>query len=94
VLVNRSVARAKSLEDQIRSEGGEASAFGADVTQLEAMEAFAVERYGRLGMTGAIAEPAVRFRGLASLAPSNPPLAPIGRGPATAGELLPPSPVC
>jgi NAD(P)-dependent dehydrogenase (short-subunit alcohol dehydrogenase family) len=51
VLVNRSVARAKSLEDQIRSEGGEAPAFGADVTQPEAMEAmaaFAVERYGRL----------------------------------------------
>ncbi len=51
VLVNRSLERAKALEEAIRSEGGEATAFAADVTQpeaTEAMAAFAVERYGRL----------------------------------------------
>ena len=51
VLVNRSAERAKSLEDRIRSDGGEAATFAADVTQpeaAEAMAAFAVERYGRL----------------------------------------------
>jgi NAD(P)-dependent dehydrogenase (short-subunit alcohol dehydrogenase family) len=51
VLVNRSLERAKALEETIRSEGGEATAFAADVTQpeaTEAMAAFAAERYGRL----------------------------------------------
>jgi NAD(P)-dependent dehydrogenase (short-subunit alcohol dehydrogenase family) len=51
VLVNRDAARAKALEAQIRAEGGEASAFAADVTQpgaAEAMAAFAVDHYGRL----------------------------------------------
>lgn len=51
VLVNRSLERAKALEATIRSEGGEAAAFAADVTEpeaTEAMAAFAVERYGRL----------------------------------------------
>jgi NAD(P)-dependent dehydrogenase (short-subunit alcohol dehydrogenase family) len=51
VLVNRGLERAKALEATIRSEGGEAAAFAADVTAPEATEAlaaFAVERYGRL----------------------------------------------
>ncbi len=51
VLVNRGLERAKALEETIRAEGGEATAFAADVTQpdeTEAMAAFAVERYGRL----------------------------------------------
>jgi len=51
VLVNRDRERAEALEQQIRAEGGEASAFDADVTRpeaAEAMAAFAVERYGRL----------------------------------------------
>ena len=51
VLVNRSLERAKVLEEQIRSEGGEATACPTDITQpeaVEAMAAFAVERYGRL----------------------------------------------
>jgi NAD(P)-dependent dehydrogenase (short-subunit alcohol dehydrogenase family) len=51
VLINRSLERAKALEETIRSEGGEATAFAADVTQpeaTEAMAAFAAERYGRL----------------------------------------------
>ena len=51
VLVNRSLERARALEQTIRAEGGEASALAADVTQpeaTEAMAAFAVERYGRL----------------------------------------------
>ena len=51
VLVNRHAERARLLEDRIRTEGGEATAFGGDVTQpeaTEAMAAFAVERYGRL----------------------------------------------
>jgi NAD(P)-dependent dehydrogenase (short-subunit alcohol dehydrogenase family) len=51
VLVNRGLDRAKALEETIRSEGGEATAFAADVTQpeaTEAMAAFTVERYGRL----------------------------------------------
>ena len=51
VLVNRELERAAALEAHIRAEGGEASAFAADVTQpeaAEAMAAFAVERYGRL----------------------------------------------
>jgi NAD(P)-dependent dehydrogenase (short-subunit alcohol dehydrogenase family) len=51
VLINRTLERAKALEEAIRSEGGEAVAFAADVTRpeaTEAMAAFAVERYGRL----------------------------------------------
>jgi NAD(P)-dependent dehydrogenase (short-subunit alcohol dehydrogenase family) len=51
VLVNRSLNRAKALEETIRSEGGEATAFAGDVTQpdaTEAMAAFAAERYGSL----------------------------------------------
>jgi NAD(P)-dependent dehydrogenase (short-subunit alcohol dehydrogenase family) len=51
VLVNRDLERAQVLEQQIRGEGGDASAFAADITQpeaAEAMAAFAVERYGRL----------------------------------------------
>ena len=51
VLVNRSLQRAKALEETIRSEGGQATAFAADVTQpeaTEAMAALAVELYGRL----------------------------------------------
>ena len=51
VLVNRSLERARALEETIRAEGGEAAAFAADVTQpdaTEAMAAFAAERYGRL----------------------------------------------
>ena len=51
VLVNRGLERATALEATIRSEGGEAAAFAADVTEpeaTEAMAAFAVERYGRL----------------------------------------------
>jgi NAD(P)-dependent dehydrogenase (short-subunit alcohol dehydrogenase family) len=51
VLVNRSLDRAKALEETIRGEGGEAAAFAADVSQVEATEAmaaFAAQRYGRL----------------------------------------------
>jgi NAD(P)-dependent dehydrogenase (short-subunit alcohol dehydrogenase family) len=51
VLVNRNAERAEALAERIRSEGGEAAAFGADVTRAEATEAmaaFAVGRYGRL----------------------------------------------
>lgn len=51
LLVNRSLERAKALEDTIRAEGGEAVAYAADVSRpeaTEAMAAFAVERYGRL----------------------------------------------
>src|SRR5690349_21111768 len=51
VLVNRNRERAEALEAAIRAEGGEASAFAADVTDpdaAEAMAAFAVERYGAL----------------------------------------------
>jgi NAD(P)-dependent dehydrogenase (short-subunit alcohol dehydrogenase family) len=51
VLVNRTLERAKALEEAIRSKGGEATAFAADVTRpeaTEAMAAFAVEHYGRL----------------------------------------------
>jgi NAD(P)-dependent dehydrogenase (short-subunit alcohol dehydrogenase family) len=51
VLVNRNLGRAQALEATIRAEGGEASAFAADVARpdaTEAMAAFAVERYGRL----------------------------------------------
>ena len=51
VLVNRGLERARALEDTIRAEGGEATAFAADVTRPEAtqaMAAFAVARYGRL----------------------------------------------
>ena len=51
ILVNRNLDRAKALEDQIRAEGGDATAFAADITQpeaTEAMAAFAVERHGRL----------------------------------------------
>ena len=51
VLVNRSAERAEALAEHIRSEGGEAAPFAADVTQpdaTQAMAAFAVERFGRL----------------------------------------------
>ena len=51
VLVNRDLARGEALAEQIRADGGEASAFAADVTQqdaAEAMAAFTMERYGRL----------------------------------------------
>jgi NAD(P)-dependent dehydrogenase (short-subunit alcohol dehydrogenase family) len=51
VLVNRDLERAKALEGQIRAEGGDATAFAADVTrpeEAEGMAAFAVERYGHL----------------------------------------------
>jgi NAD(P)-dependent dehydrogenase (short-subunit alcohol dehydrogenase family) len=51
VLVNRNLERAQALEATIRAEGGEASAFAADVSDpaaTEAMAAFAAERYGRL----------------------------------------------
>src|SRR5579862_2476164 len=51
VLVNRDLERAQVLERQIRDEGGDATAFAADVTRPDAAEAtaaFAVERYGRL----------------------------------------------
>jgi NAD(P)-dependent dehydrogenase (short-subunit alcohol dehydrogenase family) len=51
VLVNRSLERASALEETIRAEGGEASAFAADVTDpaaTEAVAAFAIDRYGRL----------------------------------------------
>lgn len=51
VLVNRSPERGQALEAAIRAEGGEATAFSADVTDpdaVEAMAGFAVERYGRL----------------------------------------------
>jgi NAD(P)-dependent dehydrogenase (short-subunit alcohol dehydrogenase family) len=51
VLVNRTLERAKALEEAIRAEGGEAAAFAADVTDpaaTEAMAAFAAKRYGRL----------------------------------------------
>ncbi len=51
VLVNRNLERAKALEATILAEGGEATAFAADVTQpeaTEAMAAFTAERYGRL----------------------------------------------
>ena len=53
VLVNRGLDRAEALAERIRSEGGEAAAFAADVTRpeaAEAMAAFAVERYGRLNI--------------------------------------------
>src|SRR5450631_3209165 len=51
VLVNRTIERAEALRAQIRSEGGTAEAFAADVTKpdaAEAMAAYAVERFGRL----------------------------------------------
>lgn len=51
VLVNRDADRGRELEAEIRAEGGEASAFAADVCdpeQARAMADFAVERYGRL----------------------------------------------
>ena len=51
VLVNRDRARGEALAEQIRAEGGDATAFAADVSQqdaAEAMAAFAVDRYGRL----------------------------------------------
>jgi NAD(P)-dependent dehydrogenase (short-subunit alcohol dehydrogenase family) len=70
VLVNRSPDRAKILEEQIRSEGGDATAFPADITQpntVEAMAAFAVERYGRLiscTTTSASRHPARRRRSI------------------------------
>lgn len=51
VLVNRSLERAEILRETIASEGGDAAAFAADVTDpdaTEAMVAFAAERYGRL----------------------------------------------
>jgi len=51
VLVNRDLERARALEATIRADGGEATAFAADVTRPDATQAmadFAVERYGRL----------------------------------------------
>lgn len=51
VLVNRDLDRGQKLEADIRSEGGEATAFAADVTRpeaAEAMAAFAARKYGRL----------------------------------------------
>lgn len=51
VLVNRKPDHAGALEATIRAEGGDATAFAADVTQqdqAEAVAAFAVEAYGRL----------------------------------------------
>jgi NAD(P)-dependent dehydrogenase (short-subunit alcohol dehydrogenase family) len=51
VLVNRDLERAQTLERQIRAEGGDATAFAADVTradEAEAMAEFAVERHGRI----------------------------------------------
>ena len=51
VLVNRDIERANGLAERIASDGGEAVAFAADVTQpdaAEAVAAFAVEHYGRL----------------------------------------------
>jgi NAD(P)-dependent dehydrogenase (short-subunit alcohol dehydrogenase family) len=51
VLVNRRADSAQELAERIRSEGGEAAAFAADVTQPEAVEAmaeFAVTNFGRL----------------------------------------------
>jgi NAD(P)-dependent dehydrogenase (short-subunit alcohol dehydrogenase family) len=51
VLVNRRADRTEELTERIRSEGGEALAFAADVTQpeaAEAMAAFAVTKFGRL----------------------------------------------
>src|SRR6476659_5683589 len=51
VLVNRSAERAEKLAKQIKSEGGEASVFAADVAKLEACEAMAaytMKTYGRL----------------------------------------------
>jgi NAD(P)-dependent dehydrogenase (short-subunit alcohol dehydrogenase family) len=51
VLVNRTLDHAKALEETIRAEGGDATAFAANVTKTEdvqAMAAFAVDTYGRL----------------------------------------------
>ena len=51
VLVNRDLDRGKALEADIRAEGGDATAFAADVTKpedAEAMAAFAMQTYGRL----------------------------------------------
>ena len=51
VLVNRRADRAEELAARIRSEGGEALAFAADVTEpeaVEAMAAFTVASFGRL----------------------------------------------
>ncbi len=51
VLVNRDLERSRVLEAQIRDDGGDATAFAANVTQpeaAEAMAAFAMDRYGRL----------------------------------------------
>ncbi|MDP6692284.1 MAG: SDR family oxidoreductase [Alphaproteobacteria bacterium] len=51
LLVNRSAERAEQLAEKIAEEGGEASAFAADVTKTDdvaAMAAAVKERYGRL----------------------------------------------
>ena len=51
VLVNRRADQAEALAARIRSEGGEALAFAADVTEseaVEAMAAFTVASFGRL----------------------------------------------
>ncbi|MDP7549359.1 MAG: SDR family NAD(P)-dependent oxidoreductase, partial [Alphaproteobacteria bacterium] len=51
LLVNRSAERAEALAAEIAEEGGEASAFAADVTlseQVAAMGKAVQERYGRL----------------------------------------------
>lgn len=51
VLVNRNLEKGHALEATIRAEGGEATAFAADVTTesgTQAMADFAVETYGRL----------------------------------------------
>ena len=46
ILVNRGLDRAEALAERIRSEGGEAAAFAADVTQPEAAEAMAAFAVG------------------------------------------------
>ncbi len=51
LLVNRSESHAKELQREIEEEGGECSAFAADVTHAEEVERMvdaAVERYGQL----------------------------------------------
>jgi NAD(P)-dependent dehydrogenase (short-subunit alcohol dehydrogenase family) len=49
VLVNRRADRAEELTERIRSEGGEALAFAADVTQPEAAEAMAAVAVANFG---------------------------------------------
>lgn len=51
LLVNRSESHARELQSEIEAEGGECSAYAADVSrsdQVERMVEAAVERYGRL----------------------------------------------